>query len=290
MGVGKDKGMGKQLFAFKKLIFLMYVNSLSMSICLDIDTNMDSMQDNTQDNTQDLVRVLIEENRVMRHELNMLKAQVIEMQAVQDCLSGTIVFDENIFLRKMSVRYLTMCDLDRNAIQKIIGICEKLDYPCMKYLIKITIGCTLYTGTYYNCESNSYKRLFEILHSRGCWNMLLDILKNFCEDRDMENAVCLASLLIVDCTDNTNSVLDICIKYDFDFEYKTARARPFIHLVSERCSMHAIKRIIDFYVWKKLDLDHVSNTGRTLSDALMSNRSHPTMLKYLNSTEKEVFV
>lgn len=43
-----------------------------------------------QNNTLDVVQVLIEENRV-------LKTQVVEMQIVQDCLMGTVVFNENIF-------------------------------------------------------------------------------------------------------------------------------------------------------------------------------------------------
>lgn len=248
-----------------------------------------------QDDTQDLVRVLIEENRVMRHELNVLKAQMIEMQAVQDCLSGTVIYDEQKFLRNMSVRYLTMCKLDRNTFGEIIGICEKLDYPCMKYLIKFALQTSFFFETFYDKNIDRDDTPLKIFRRHGCLNMLLNILKNFCEECDMENATSFAKMFVIKIPDNVNHVLDICIEHDFDFEHKTTRVEPFIHLVLEKCSMSVIKRIIDFYVLKKFNLNYVTHSGKTLSDALMSNCYHhkniqPIMLKYLNDLEKEVFV
>lgn len=198
-------------------------------------------------------------------------------------------FDIGNFLQNPSVGYLEKCNLDqdRDAMDSLLNIWSKLDFPCGKYLIGHWIN-ELYNWEDYFLDNivRNRKMLIHFICRYGCTQSIEHILNIYIEKKldlgcKTDNGWTPFTLLFRHClTDTINRVLDICIGKNLHLKYKTANKLTPLMLVCFCGCEQVIQHMINLYVDRDYDLDEKSKRGKNFLNIVCEFR-HGSIIKFV---------
>lgn len=188
-----------------------------------------------------------------------------------------IKFCKDTFLSNPTVEYLSMCDLDNDAMHVIIKECRIPNISCVKYLIDCwDQGMRDWNETFVTSDGkvNLFLHLCKNGHKETV-EYILDIYIRNNFDLECKSSTGYTPLFYMcmnksKCYSAINRLLDIYIERNLDFTYETPKGCALLNVVCRYCGETLIERVLDICIEKGIDLQHKSNDGWTPLHTLCS--------------------
>lgn len=226
---------------------------------------------------EQLIKSLVQEIHVLKSQNVQLMTQVSELKSCMGSPFETskITFNLGDFLRIPTVNYLSICNLDRVAMELLLNIREGLNYPCAKYLIDCWInGLYKWDDKFMDKQNGSNIQLIHFACKYWCEEAVLYLLdvyeeKNLdleCGDRFEMYPIQL--LCSVGTCRIIGRILDIYIGRNLNLERvlsgkdKDKGIWSLLHIVCMKGrDIQIIKYMTNMYIENNYDLGHETNNG-----------------------------
>lgn len=166
------------------------------------------------------------------------------------------------FLRNPTIGYLSMCNLDKNAMGQLLNMFKFLNFQCAKYLIDCwDNGLYKWNELFVDHTANCHRMLIHFVCSYGNEQAILHILNIYAEKgldvecRDARERLPIRYLCCCDSFVTFNRIIDIYVERNLDLECVMSDGRTLLHLLCSNGPEQSIKRMVLLYIERNYDLE-----------------------------------